>query len=253
VQRIPTLTKWNPSHQSLFSAYVCALLKVLKKCQDKIFRSFFAKTAKVSPSQTWFFSGFKTRSSTFQLYLMWGVFRQCSKQGCQAVYFQTKNPILGKLEWKMLVYSMVIWNILRQFEILYGHFVLLWWFGIFLTVLYIVAKILWQPWFENGFWKKVSYQSKPNIYFVKNWCPTNSHFVVQSHILSKKFTFCRRNSHFVQQKIRCRESVSFGFGFCQTFLFPEKSSTTFRLKINAIKKYQKILFNFLKKSNWQMH
>jgi hypothetical protein len=40
-------------------------------------------------------------------------------QGCQMVYFQTKNPNLGKfwrsLEWKMLVYFKVIWNILRPF------------------------------------------------------------------------------------------------------------------------------------------
>jgi hypothetical protein len=43
------------------------------------------------------------------------------------VYFQTKNPNLGKfwraLEWKMLVYFMTIWNILRQFGITYGRFV----------------------------------------------------------------------------------------------------------------------------------
>jgi hypothetical protein len=49
------------------------------------------------------------------------------KQGCQMVYFQTKNPNLGKfwraLEWKMLVYFMTIWNILRQFGITYGRFV----------------------------------------------------------------------------------------------------------------------------------
>jgi hypothetical protein len=39
-----------------------------------------------------------------------------NKQGCQMVCFQTKNPNLGKLwrtlEWKMLVYFMVTWNIL---------------------------------------------------------------------------------------------------------------------------------------------
>jgi hypothetical protein len=42
-------------------------------------------------------------------------------QGCQMVCFQTKNPNLGKfwmaLEWKMLLYFMVIWNILRSFGI----------------------------------------------------------------------------------------------------------------------------------------
>jgi hypothetical protein len=38
------------------------------------------------------------------------------------VYFQAKNPNLGKfwrdLEWKMLVYLMVTWSMLRPFGIL---------------------------------------------------------------------------------------------------------------------------------------
>jgi hypothetical protein len=46
------------------------------------------------------------------------------------VCFQTQNPNLGKfcraLEWKMLVYFMVIWNILRSFGIFYGNLVMLW-------------------------------------------------------------------------------------------------------------------------------
>jgi hypothetical protein len=46
------------------------------------------------------------------------------------VCFQTKNPNLGKfrraLEWKILVYLMVIWNTLRSFGIFYVHFVMLW-------------------------------------------------------------------------------------------------------------------------------
>jgi hypothetical protein len=41
--------------------------------------------------------------------------------------FQTKNPNLGKfwraLEWKMLVYFMTIWNILRPFGITYGRLI----------------------------------------------------------------------------------------------------------------------------------
>jgi hypothetical protein len=45
-------------------------------------------------------------------------------QGCQMVYFQTKNPNLGKfgrvLQWKMLVYFMAIWYILRSFGIVCG-------------------------------------------------------------------------------------------------------------------------------------
>jgi hypothetical protein len=42
-------------------------------------------------------------------------------QGCQMINFQTKNHNSGNLwralDCKMLVYFMVIWNILRQFDI----------------------------------------------------------------------------------------------------------------------------------------
>jgi hypothetical protein len=55
------------------------------------------------------------------------------RQGCQRVYFQTKNSNLGKfwraLEWKMLVYFMTILSILRPNGIVYGslaHFVVIW-------------------------------------------------------------------------------------------------------------------------------
>jgi hypothetical protein len=51
-------------------------------------------------------------------------------QGCQMVCFQTKKRNLGKflraLEWKKLVYPMVI---LRPFSIVYGHLVLFFHFG----------------------------------------------------------------------------------------------------------------------------
>jgi hypothetical protein len=51
-----------------------------------------------------------------------------SSQGCRNVYFQTKNPSLCKywraLEWKLLFYSMAIWNISWSFGIIYGHLVL---------------------------------------------------------------------------------------------------------------------------------
>jgi hypothetical protein len=53
--------------------------------------------------------------------------------GCQMVCFQTKNPNFGQiwmaLEWKMLLYFMTIWNILRPFGIIYGilvQFVVVW-------------------------------------------------------------------------------------------------------------------------------
>jgi hypothetical protein len=49
------------------------------------------------------------------------------------VCFQTKKPNLGKfwrvLQWKILVYFMTIWSILRPLEIFYGHlvyFVVVW-------------------------------------------------------------------------------------------------------------------------------
>jgi hypothetical protein len=54
-------------------------------------------------------------------------------QGCQMVCFQTKNLNLGKfwraLDWKMLIYFMAIWNILRTFDIIYSllsRFVVIW-------------------------------------------------------------------------------------------------------------------------------
>jgi hypothetical protein len=65
--------------------------------------------------------------------LLWEYFGKL--QGCQMVYFQTKNPDLGKfkrtLDWKMLIYFMVIWNILETFGIFYDHLVhfLLIWYG----------------------------------------------------------------------------------------------------------------------------
>jgi hypothetical protein len=54
-------------------------------------------------------------------------------QGCQMVCFRTKNPNLGRIfrasDWKMLIYFMALWNILRIFGIFYDHsvhFVFIW-------------------------------------------------------------------------------------------------------------------------------
>jgi hypothetical protein len=76
--------------------------------------------------------------------LGWILFRNLIPpfQGCQMVCFQTKNPNLGKfwrvLQWKMMVYFIDTWSILRSFIIFYGHlvqFVAIWYifsgFGIF--------------------------------------------------------------------------------------------------------------------------
>jgi hypothetical protein len=49
------------------------------------------------------------------------------QQGCQMVYFLTKNPSLGKfwsiLQWQMLVNFKATWSILLPLRIFYGHFV----------------------------------------------------------------------------------------------------------------------------------
>jgi hypothetical protein len=54
------------------------------------------------------------------------------------VCFHTENPDLGTfwrvLEWKRLIYSLVIWNILRPFGTFYGHLVYFPRFGIFSQV-----------------------------------------------------------------------------------------------------------------------
>jgi hypothetical protein len=62
--------------------------------------------------------------------------------------FKPKNPNLGKfwriLHWKMLVYFMDTWSILRSFVIFYGHLVKL------VVIWYIFSRFvprqIWQPW-----------------------------------------------------------------------------------------------------------
>jgi hypothetical protein len=57
-----------------------------------------------------------------------------SKQGCQMVYFQTKNPHLGKfwrvLQWKMLVYFVAIRPIFLPLGIFCGLLVYISRFGL---------------------------------------------------------------------------------------------------------------------------
>jgi hypothetical protein len=68
-------------------------------------------------------------------------------------YFQTKNPNLGQfwgvLKWKMLLYFMSIWSILRLFGILCGYlgyyvaiWDILWPFGIFCGNL-VYFTVIW--------------------------------------------------------------------------------------------------------------
>jgi hypothetical protein len=70
--------------------------------------------------------------------------------GCQMVYFQTKNPNLGKflraLDWKMLTYFMAIWNILRTFGISYDHLEHFLFIGyIFFRFWDFATRKIWQP------------------------------------------------------------------------------------------------------------
>jgi hypothetical protein len=53
------------------------------------------------------------------------IFSCIAVQGCQMVYFQTKNRNLGTfrrvLQCEMLVYFTATWSILRTFDLVYGH------------------------------------------------------------------------------------------------------------------------------------
>jgi hypothetical protein len=74
------------------------------------------------------------------------------------MYFQTKNPNLGKflmvLQWKMFVHFVAVWVTLWSFGIFYGHLVhvmviwyMLWSFGTFFPFWYVAPGKIWQPWF----------------------------------------------------------------------------------------------------------
>jgi hypothetical protein len=80
-----------------------------------------------------------------------------SSQDCQMVYFQTKNPNLGKfwsvLQRKMMVNFMSIWSILLPFRIFYIHtaiWYVLWSFLYIFPVLVGCIKKIWQPWILGG-------------------------------------------------------------------------------------------------------
>jgi hypothetical protein len=66
------------------------------------------------------------------------------------VCFQTKNPNFGKfwriLQWKIFVYVMTIWSILRPCKYLIAISYILWSLGIFSLFWYIVPRKIWQPW-----------------------------------------------------------------------------------------------------------
>jgi hypothetical protein len=71
----------------------------------------------------------KTSSLEFNCDIFFGALKSRVARffGCQIFGFQTKNPNLGKfwraLDWKILIYFMAIWNILRTFGKLYDNLV----------------------------------------------------------------------------------------------------------------------------------
>jgi hypothetical protein len=72
-------------------------------------------------------------------------------QGCQMVYFQTKNPSLGKfwrvLQWKMgtgIFYVRPVLSNFRSFGIFNGTLVCFVVFGIFTPFWYILPRKIWQ-------------------------------------------------------------------------------------------------------------
>jgi hypothetical protein len=76
--------------------------------------------------------------------------RPASSQGCQMLYFQTKNPNLGRfwsaLQCKMLVNSKAFWSILLPLGKAYGHLV----HSVVISVYfykfwYVVPMKIWQP------------------------------------------------------------------------------------------------------------
>jgi hypothetical protein len=69
---------------------------------------------------------------------------QCAMQGCQMLYFETKNPNLGKI-WRVLQWKMMV-----HFNGHLAYFTSIWYifwpFGIFFPFWYVVPRKIWQPW-----------------------------------------------------------------------------------------------------------
>jgi hypothetical protein len=70
----------------------------------------------------------------------------CEKQGCQMVYFHTKNPdSYMLLEMENAIILIAICNTLSRFGIFYGQLVILSSFGVFSPIRYSVPRQIRQP------------------------------------------------------------------------------------------------------------
>jgi hypothetical protein len=111
----------------------------------------------------------------------------CTRAGHRTVYFQTKNPNLGKfwraLDSKMLINLMSIWNTLQTFEIFYDnlvHFEIIW---------YIFYSFgIWQPWSRRS---RVRSRVRNFIHFLKrtdNYFCRGTKFHPQVQIFSRNWS-----------------------------------------------------------------
>jgi hypothetical protein len=77
------------------------------------------------------------------------------------VYFQTKNPNLGKFwrsfDWKLLTNFMAICNILWTFGTFCVHFILCW---------YHAPRKIWQPWTTGALLPTLNKRKLLTIYYI---------------------------------------------------------------------------------------
>jgi hypothetical protein len=124
------------------------------------------------------------------------------------VYFQTKNPHLGKLlsvlQWKKLANVMAIWSILLQFRTFYGHL------GIFCPFWYIVPKNL-ATLVRRRRLKKTFLRPRFSLRnFIRRMQSLKSSVILPSTGLSDKMqTFISR--HVFTGAVKLRTSRSFQF------------------------------------------
>jgi hypothetical protein len=130
--------------------------------------------------------------------------RPIPTQGCQMVYFQNKNTILGSfwraLEWKMLAYFVPIWNIY------YGYLVYYWWsFGNFVAIWYIFPVLVYCV-------KKKSGNPVPTL---SPWSDQKAMILVFLH-LGKKW-FETSSEHSVNRRVEVKASMPEKLFLVQSF------------------------------------
>jgi hypothetical protein len=99
---------------------------------------------------------------------------------CTLVYFQTKNPNLGKF-WKVLhgifnghfVYFTAKWNTLWPFTYIV-HLVL----GIFFPFWYLVPRKVWQPWIVERLRPRFIFTYKSLCYVLATRWRTNAEWLI---------------------------------------------------------------------------